>query len=54
MQEITIELRENALSIQGDNIHSQKELAKKILQDALDALDKEPAAEFKNEIVYKK
>lgn len=54
MKEILIEIRQNSLSIQGGNIKENTEVAKQILKDALNALDKKPDEEYKNEIVYKK
>lgn len=53
MNEVTIEVRKDSLSIQGPNIKGNVEGAKKILKTALEALEKKPAESFTNEIVYK-
>lgn len=52
MKEIVIEVRDNHLSIQGQNIQTEKEQAKKVLQNALAALDKKPDFEAKHEITF--
>lgn len=54
MKEITIEVRPNSLSIQAGNIKGNIESAKKILKEALNALNQTPDQEFKNEIVYER
>lgn len=53
MKTIEIEVRENGISIQGDNIQANKEQAKEILKKALDAIENEPEFEAKNEIIVK-
>lgn len=52
MNEITIEIRDKSVSIQGDNIQDNPEQVKQILQNALDALKGEPAETHKNEITF--
>jgi len=53
MKIIEIEVRGNGISIQADNIKANKEEAKEVLKNALEALDKEPDFEAKNEIIVK-
>lgn len=52
MNEVTIQIRPNTVSVQGDNIQADTEQAKQILQNALDALQNKPAEEYKNELVF--
>ena len=54
MKEIVIEIRPNALSIQGNNIQGDTNTAKKVLQDALDALNQKPTSTHTNELVFNK